>query len=58
VHFRVFTQQRSDGRFGLLLPKDCQDEQDTEGTENDFLPTTDVLWTFAEIHRPGFMLGG
>jgi hypothetical protein len=54
----LLDQQRSDGRFGLLLPKDCQDKQDSGETDSDFLPTVDALWTLAEIHRPGFMLLG
>jgi hypothetical protein len=53
----LLDQQRSDGRFGLLLPKDRKEKQDPAGGDDDFLSTVDVLWALAEMHRPGFMLG-
>jgi hypothetical protein len=52
----LLDQQRSDGCFGLLIPKNVQSKRDDDSINNDFLSTIDVLWTLAEMHNPGFML--
>ncbi len=53
----VLDQQRADGRFGLLLPKNCRPKGTAaELMDADFLPTVDALWMFAEIHYTGFIL--